>query len=160
MPDDLLTSPNAVLEATAQTLTEPSEGFRSCPYLDATGTPTIGWGSTRYTDGSPVTMQTPCIPTDVAQQLLMRDMATSLAEVQSEVTVPLTTAETEALTDFIYNVGCGNFEASTLLRLLNSGDYQGAADQFLRWDLSKGVVLAGLCTRRQNERQVFLGAST
>ena len=42
-----------------------------------------------------------------------------------------------------------------MLKLLNAGDYSGAADQFERWDKSGGQVIAGLLRRRQTEVQEF-----
>jgi hypothetical protein len=77
------------------------------------------------------------------------------------VTVPITPAQKAALTSIVYNVGAGrgasgsdpgrdgivtlaNGKPSTLLTKLNSADYAGAADQFLVWNKSGGVVLAGL----------------
>ncbi|MCK2118973.1 lysozyme, partial [Pseudomonas juntendi] len=57
---------------------------------------------------------------------------------------------------FTYNLGAANLESSTLRRLLNSGDYAGAADQFPRWNKAGGKVLAGLTRRRAAERDLFL----
>ena len=48
-------------------------------------------------------------------------------------------------------------EPNKLLRLLNQGDYRGAADQLLRWDKAGGQALAGLTRRRRAERALFLG---
>lgn len=55
----------------------------------------------------------------------------------------------------VFNVGSGNFATSTMLKLLNAGDYAGAAAQFDRWDYSAGVQVAGLLSRRQDETQEF-----
>jgi lysozyme len=33
---------------------------------------------------------------------------------------------------FVFNIGNGSFAASTLLKKLNAGDYNGAADELLR----------------------------
>lgn len=60
---------------------------------------------------------------------------------------------------FVYNLGAGNLASSTLLKLLNAGDYAGAADQFLRWNKAGGNVLSGLTARRSAERQMFLEAA-
>ncbi len=54
------------------------------------------------------------------------------------VAVPLTQNQFDALVSLIYNIGEGNFASSTLLKMLNAGNYRGAADQFLVWDKSKG----------------------
>jgi len=50
----------------------------------------------------------------------------------------------------------GNLRHSTLLRMVNAGDFLGAADQFLRWNKAGGKVLPGLVLRREAERQLFL----
>lgn len=73
------------------------------------------------------------------------------------VTVPLTQPEKGALVDFLFNEGQGNFAGSTLLQLLNQGNYKAAADEFPKWNLSHGVVMPGLVRRRAAERALFLG---
>lgn len=65
----------------------------------------------------------------------------------------------DALVCFAYNVGIAALRESTLLRMLKSGDIEGAADQFLRWDKAAGKRLLGLYRRRVSERALFLGAS-
>src|ERR1700760_2018795 len=131
------------------------EGFRSCPYRDPTGVWTIGYGSTRDAAGNPVCATTPCIPQDVARSLVERDLGAAFAEVARDVHTPLTASQTAALADFVYNLGAGNFRASTLLRKLNAGDYAGAAAEFDKWDHAGGRELAGLLRRRQAETQLF-----
>jgi lysozyme len=71
------------------------------------------------------------------------------------VKVALTPFQEGALADFVYNLGATNFRASTLLRLLNAGDYAGAAAQFDKWDMAGGRVLSGLLRRRQAETALF-----
>lgn len=65
----------------------------------------------------------------------------------------------DALVCFAYNVGISALRGSTLLRMLKSGDVEGAADQFLRWDKAAGKRMLGLYRRRVSERALFLGAS-
>ncbi|WLH87869.1 lysozyme [Pseudomonas sp. FP453] len=65
----------------------------------------------------------------------------------------------DALMSFTYNLGAANLGTSTLLKLLNAGDYPGAAEQFPRWNKAGGQVLAGLTKRRAAERVMFLGAA-
>lgn len=141
-------------------MVERFEGFRAAPYPDPAtgGAPwTIGFGSTRDAAGNPVTPATPPVTIDEARRLALRDMRTALTAIKTDVTVPLTTMEEAALIDFCYNLGVGNFGSSTLLRLLNQGEYLLAADQFVRWDRADGRVLAGLLRRRIAERDLFLG---
>jgi lysozyme len=56
----------------------------------------------------------------------------------------------------VFNLGIRRLAESTLLILLNKGDYRGAADQFSRWVRSDGQVLAGLVKRRAAEADLFL----
>ena len=120
-------------------------------YLCPAGIWTIGWGST----GSHV-YKGLTISQEEADQLFIEDCERFVESVNSSVKVPLTQYEFDALVTFAYNVGCGNFESSTLLKKLNIGNYQGASNEFLRWDKSKGKVLKGLTYRRQSERHYFL----
>jgi GH24 family phage-related lysozyme (muramidase) len=60
---------------------------------------------------------------------------------------------------FTYNLGATNFSGSTLLKKLNAGEIQVAADEFLRWHKAGGQVLFGLIRRRAYERDLFLGFS-
>lgn len=74
--------------------------------------------------------------------------------------VPLTNGMFDALVSFSYNVGIGAFGESTLLRMLRSGDYSGAAREFDRWvhgdDNGTRRVLAGLVNRRNEEEALFI----
>lgn len=62
----------------------------------------------------------------------------------------------DAVVSLAFNVGLGNLQASTLRMKYNRGDFEGAADEFLKWRKSNGVVLAGLVRRREAERALFL----
>lgn len=62
----------------------------------------------------------------------------------------------DAMVSFAFNVGLGNLQASTLRMKYNRGDIEGAADEFLKWRKSNGVVLRGLERRREAERALFL----
>lgn len=77
-------------------------------------------------------------------------------KVQNCVMVPLSQNRLDALTSFVYNVGLGNFQKSTLLRKLNSGDYAGAANEFQKWNKAAGRVLPGLTKRRADEAALFM----
>jgi lysozyme len=90
-----------------------------------------------------------------ADSTLVSDLTWVESEVNRLVIVPLTQGEFDALCSFVYNVGAGNFEESTLLRLLNNKDYSGAAAQFQLWDHAGGKVLADLLKRRQLEEAEF-----
>jgi lysozyme len=72
------------------------------------------------------------------------------------VRVPLTENQYSAVVSLVYNIGGTNFRTSTLLRKLNKGDYDGAANEFRRWVYAKHMVLGGLVARRERERELFL----
>jgi len=95
------------------------------------------------------------ITEDQALDLLSRDLGVAEGAVLRAVKVPLTQNEFDALVSFTFNVGAGNLNSSTLLRLLNSGNKKDVPAQFLRWNRSKGVVLPGLERRRRAEALLF-----
>lgn len=80
-----------------------------------------------------------------------------LTALKSSVRASLTPNQWAALTSFAYNVGLSACLGSTLVRLVNEGELDKAADQFLLWDKSKGQVIQGLLNRRKAERTLFLG---
>jgi lysozyme len=90
-----------------------------------------------------------------AMAWLREDVQGAEAAVSRLVKVPLTQDEFDALVSFVFNVGAGAFEKSTLLRMLNDEDREGAAAQFDRWNKNDGKVMAGLTRRRKDEREMF-----
>lgn len=144
-----------VLAETATKLTEPAEGDVLNAYQDPGGVWTIGVGSTRDLAGNPVTAATPPVTTAQALQLLERDLRSALQTIKDDVPVPLTEGEEAALTDFVYNIGSGNFLHSTVLTCLKAGDYDGAYQHLADWNQQNGVVLAGLVKRRSAEEAEF-----
>ena len=135
------------------------EGLYIHPYLDAVGVPTIGYGTTYYEGGVRVTMSDPHITQDRAIELLGNDLNEHSGYVEKMVTVAMTDNQFGALVSFCYNLGPGSLQKSTLLKLLNTGDYSGAAGQFVLWNKAGGTVLAGLTRRRLAERDLFLTAA-
>src|SRR5208337_3993530 len=99
---------------------------------------TIGWGHTYDVQLGQVITQ------EQADAFLLADVQNAVNYVNRLVTIPLTQCEFDALVDFSFNAGCGAFASSTMLKLLNAGDYNGAAAQFDRWVYAGGQVIAGL----------------
>jgi lysozyme len=62
----------------------------------------------------------------------------------------------DALVSFAFNVGIGNLQSSTLRMKFNRGDFEGAAEEFLKWNKVAGRVSRGLTRRRLAERELFL----
>jgi len=129
------------------------EGVRLKAYDDGVGVWTIGVGHTKGVQrGDEITMAQ-------ADEFLRADLAEAEKAVNTRVIVPLTQGQFDALVSFVFNLGAGAFMASTLLKKLNAGDYDGAADEFLRWNKAGGRALPGLVKRRISERIMFLTGS-
>lgn len=134
------------------------EQFRGKPYLPTVHDVwTIGWGTTVYPTGAHVSQQDPAINEETGTVYLRHDIQGCENDIAAHVKVPLTQNQFDALVSFIYNVGSTAFDNSTLLKLLNNGQYATAAEQFLRWNRQGGKVLRGLTRRRQAEHDLFLG---
>lgn len=131
------------------------EGFSAMPYQDSKGIWTYLYGTTRDPNGNPVTADTPAGTPALGVDLMMRDMTSAFNDIAQVVKVPLTDNKKAAILDLIYNIGAGAFSGSTLLRLLNAGQYGAAADQFAAWDHVGSVELAGLLRRRLAEKAMF-----
>lgn len=137
-------------------LIKSSEGLRLTAYPDpATGADpwTIGYGSTRGV------IKNMTITQDQAERMLQNDITRFEPQLDALVKVPLKQGQWDALMSFTYNLGVANLESSTLLSLLNAGNYAAAGDQFARWNKANGKVMAGLTARRAAERAMFLGAA-
>lgn len=130
------------------------EGFRGTAYKCPAGVPTIGYGTTRI-NGQRVRMGSTATR-EQAEQYLKADVASFERNVASLVKVPLTGNQFSALVSFMYNVGVGAFANSTLLRILNKGDYSGVPAQLARWNKAGGRVLNGLVRRRDAEAELFM----
>lgn len=132
--------------------TEKHEGCRLVAYRDTGGVWTIGYGHTKgVKEGDVITAQQ-------ADQFLHEDVAEAVMNVNNLVTMPVTQNQFDALVDFTFNVGVKAFSGSTLLKLLNSGDYKGASLQFARWKYDNGKEVAGLIARRKDEADLFVHA--
>ena len=131
---------------------KPFESCKLIAYLCPAGVWTIGWGAT-----GPEIVKGLVWTQEQADNRLMLDVVRFERGVKALVKVPLKDNQLGALISFAYNVGLGNLQASTLLRLLNSGHFKEASEQFLRWNKAGGKVLKGLTRRRQIEQGVFNG---
>lgn len=132
-------------------LTESYEGFRNAAYQDVVGVWTIGFGHT-----GPEVKPGLTITREQGEILLRADIAAAASCVRSAVTYPISQAQFDALVDFTFNLGCGAFLRSTLLRDINAGNIQAAADQFMLWANAGGKRVDGLVRRRTEERALFL----
>ncbi|MGK7949868.1 MAG: lysozyme [Xenococcaceae cyanobacterium] len=126
------------------------EGYRSIAYLCPANVWTIGYGHTATVKPGM------CINQVEAEELLKSDLRRFENAISNLVRVPLTQAQFDALVSFTFNVGVYAFKKSTLLRLVNQGDFLGAAKQFGRWVNANGKKLPGLVKRREEEKKLFL----
>ena len=132
-----------------------AEGFRDHAYRDTGGVWTIGFGTTKIA-GLPVLPGMTCSEPQAAEWL-RQDCALAQTAVNQNVKVLLQQHQFDALVSFAYNCGTVAFASSTLLKLLNKGDFEGAAKQFDRWVYDNGKIIPGLVSRRARERSMFEG---
>lgn len=139
------------------------------PKMCPAGVWTVGYGralqnesKTRFLigdkDKAQALAQYPNLTEKAAEIMLAEDLEKFEAAVNKLVKKPLNQNQRGALVSFTYNVGTQALANSTLLALLNAGDYKNAAEQLLRWNKAGGKVLKGLTRRREAERELFLTA--
>ena len=133
-----------------------SEGFSANVYSDIAGFRTVGYGhklqpGESFPSGVTVTQAT---------DLLMADVAVAESVVSRLVKVPLTQGQFDGLVDFVFNLGGARLASSTLLKDLNAGKYDEAAQQLLEWDHAGGKEVEGLKARREAEFQLWLRGSS
>jgi lysozyme len=134
-------------------LTKSFEGLHLAAYQDCAGVWTIGYGHT-----GPALYKSLTINEADAEVLLRADIAEAVACVNRAVTVTISQNQFDAMVDFCFNAGRGNFLQSTLLRKVNFVDLAGAAAQFGLWVHAGGEVVAGLVRRRKAEAEMFANA--
>ena len=126
------------------------EGCRLTAYRCSAGVWTIGFGHTKgVSEGDTCTQEQ-------ANAWLIEDIRNTQLLLAHYVNVPVTQNEFVALVSLAFNVGVGALMKSKLLRKLNSGDRDSAAEEFLDFDLANGQKVAGLTRRRKAEHDLFL----
>lgn len=144
------------------------EGFSSTCYRDTEGIWTIGIGhaclgsSTDLPQFGVRCVAGSCsgsLTLAQAQQVLQADLSTFTACVNNNVNIPITQNQFDALTSFAFNIGCGGFQGSTLLRMMNSGTLTDADAQYQLTRWHSGCT-TGLQRRRFAESQLFSSCDT
>lgn len=117
-----------------------SEGFTEHPVIPTKNdVPTIGHGSTRYEDGTPVKLTDPPITRERAEQLARNLMAKDEQLLRASLPgVKLFQAEYDLYLDFTGQYGIGNWRQSSMRRHLLAGEYRAACDALLRWRFQAG----------------------
>lgn len=165
-PTQAKAAPKMRFSAKAMAMLAEFEGFRSNPYLDSAGIPTIGFGTTYYPNGKRVAMtDAPISRTDalaIKAQIIEDDFAAGVNVLFSDeiLTGNLSQGQFDALVSLAYNIGIGALKQSSVYRHIKAGNKTAAADAFLAWNKAringKLTALAGLTKRRQAERTLFL----
>jgi lysozyme len=137
----------------ALSLVEYFEGFRAHPYMCPAGIWTIGLGSTAYSDGRRVQPNDQPMTLAEARALASHELEHTYAPGVMRLCPGLVANEPvfNAVVDFVYNLGIGRLQTSTLRRKINAQDWEGAKEQLMLWTRGGGKVLPGLVKRRTAE---------
>ena len=132
------------------------EGYSDRPYKCPAGISTIGYGNTYYPNGTKVKITDKQITREYANEILAHTADEFAADVLKLVKTNITVNQLNALTSFAYNVGVGNFQKSTLLKLVNVNPNDAMiAKEFLKWNKAAGKELKGLTNRRIAESALY-----
>lgn len=126
------------------------EGLRLKAYKCPAGVYTIGYGHTENV------LADSEISELMADQILRKDLK-NFEQAINDLDLPLLQCEFDALVSFAFNVGIGNFNKSTLKKLLLQKKFFYAAKEFDKWVFAGGKKLPGLQNRRNTERKIFEG---
>ena len=127
------------------------EGCELKAYKCPAGVWTIGYGHTKGVEPGDEWSE------DHANHMLEIELEEYEGYVNKYVTAPLGQNQFDALVSWTYNLGGGNLSASTMLKVLNAGEYDEVPNRMLRWNKAGGKVLEGLTRRRQAEADMFCG---
>lgn len=131
-------------------------------YRDLAGLETVGVGHLLTPDDKVTGRFINGITDEQAIELLRSDVSKAETDIAKLVKVPLTQNQYDALCSFVFNLGGGALGISTLLKLINAGEYTKAAAQFPSWDkvrdpkTKKLVSNKGLAGRRKREMELWL----
>jgi lysozyme len=125
------------------------EGCETTAYQDSVGVWTIGFGHTKGVEEG----QTCSI--EDAESMLADEMDEYEGYINNMVKVDLQQHEFDALVAWVYNLGPTNLGESTMLKVLNGGQFDRVPDEMNRWTRAGGEILEGLVRRRQAESLMF-----
>jgi GH24 family phage-related lysozyme (muramidase) len=148
----MLGIPYTISDAGRASIKRLEGGFAPNPYKDGPGQ-SVGWGHQIL----PTDRLTFPLSFDQGEALFDGDIAKVEAQLNSTVNVPLNQAQVDALGDFIFRIGSGNWQKSATLQLLNQGDYAGAAQAFNHFIRTNGQVSSALQDRAAAEQSAFSG---
>jgi lysozyme len=119
-------------------------------YRDTRGIPTIGVGHTSAA-GPPTVVDGMVITLAQCDEILARDLETFENPVNRAIRVPISQNAFDACVSLAFNIGAPGFGGSSVVRDINAGNMQAAADAFLMWDHPPELL-----GRRKGERAQFL----
>ena len=126
------------------------EGLRLKAYKCPAGVYTIGYGHTENVNADSEISEL------MADQILRKDLE-KFEQTINDLDLPLLQCEFDSLVSFVFNIGIGNFNKSTLKKLLSQKKFFYAAKEFDKWVFANGKKLSGLQSRRNKERKIFEG---
>jgi len=133
------------------------EGVRLKPYQDCVKLWTVGVGHL-IGDGKSLPPEWNRVLTmEEVDGILRKDLARFEQGVSKFCPVQLTQGEFDALISFSFNLGLGVLQRSTLRQKILRNDKKGAAEEFTKYVRAGGKIIKGLVTRRNDEKQMFLG---
>ncbi len=125
------------------------EGCELTAYQCSAGVWTIGYGHTKGVEKGMT------ISKESAEEMLVEELHEYENYINDNVTASLSQNQFDAMVSWVYNLGPANLKASTLLKVLNAGDYDGVPAQIKRWNKAGGQTLDGLIRRREAEALLF-----
>jgi len=132
------------------------EGLKLKPYLCSAGVPTIGYGSTRYEDGTKVKLTDKDITKERAIELFKNTIKTYEREVDAYCRDDINQNQFNALVSFAYNLGCNALKNSTLLKKVNNNPSDvSIKNEFMKWIYVGKKPLKGLVNRRTAEVKMY-----
>lgn len=134
------------------------EGVRHRVYLDSVNKPTVGVGHLILEEDH---LQVGDLISDArVDEFLTKDLGIAISAVNRLVTVPLTENQGISLCSFVFNLGSGVLKNSLLLKRLNGGNPDAAANEFAKYVFAGHKRIQGLVNRRAAEKQLFLTPET
>lgn len=131
-----------------------AEGCMRDPYHCPSDVLTVGIGSTQHA-GLKIEPNKIYTDDEIAKRWL-HDLKDTEQCILKNVNHDLPQPIHDATTSLVFNIGCGNFRKSTLLKRLNNKQYNLACNEFIKWKYAGGRVLKGLEIRRKKEQQLCL----
>jgi lysozyme len=127
------------------------EGCKLAAYKDSVGVPTIGVG---HIKGVKMGMK---ITQAQADKYLVEDLAV-VEKCLNSLSVMLKQNQFDSLASWIFNLGVGNFNSSTMKKYIvaKCSDID-VTDQMVKWCNAGGRPLLGLKKRRVAEANMYLG---